>query len=118
MVDEYVLFVAPSALQIKVYNQILSPSIAQSMIRGAGAQGLAMSKCSSYSSGNLELILPVDLLRKVSNTPLVSFRPSHWYKGKADLHSYCERRTTRAPKAAKSVQLLKQLLKLFLEMSI
>lgn len=42
--DEYVLFVAPSELQLKVYASVLSPSLAQNFIRGAGVQGLAMSK--------------------------------------------------------------------------
>lgn len=71
MTDEYVLFVAPSELQLSVYNSILQPSLAQSLIRGTGAgmQGLAMSESWLIIQCRANVI--VDLLRKVSNTPLV-----------------------------------------------
>ncbi|KIR36992.1 hypothetical protein I352_00304 [Cryptococcus deuterogattii MMRL2647] len=51
---EYVVFVAPSLLQLRVLSNLLDPSIVGSFIRGHGAQSLAL----------------IDLMRKISNSPM------------------------------------------------
>ncbi|KIR56280.1 DNA repair and recombination protein RAD54B [Cryptococcus gattii Ru294] len=52
---EYVIFVAPSLLQLRVLSNLLDPSIVGSFIRGHGAQSLAL----------------IDLMRKISNSPML-----------------------------------------------
>nr|KIR48900.1 DNA repair and recombination protein RAD54B [Cryptococcus bacillisporus CA1280] len=52
---EYVIFVAPSLLQLRVLSNLLDPSIVRSFIRGHGAQSLAL----------------IDLMRKISNSPML-----------------------------------------------
>lgn len=41
---EYVIFIAPSLLQLSVLSNLLDPNIVRSFIRGYGAQSLALSK--------------------------------------------------------------------------
>jgi hypothetical protein len=44
-IDEYVLFIAPSQLQIDVFAKLLDPSVLANYVRGAGIQPLALSMC-------------------------------------------------------------------------
>ncbi|OCF41407.1 hypothetical protein I317_04798 [Kwoniella heveanensis CBS 569] len=53
--NEYVVFVAPSQLQLSVLESLLNPSIVSGFIRGYGAQSLAL----------------IDLMRKISNSPML-----------------------------------------------
>ncbi|WVQ97167.1 hypothetical protein IAU59_004277 [Kwoniella sp. CBS 9459] len=53
--NEYVVFVAPSPLQLSVLSSLLNPSIVSGFIRGYGAQSLAL----------------IDLMRKISNSPML-----------------------------------------------
>nr|XP_018999813.1 DNA repair and recombination protein RAD54B [Kwoniella mangroviensis CBS 8507]OCF63274.1 DNA repair and recombination protein RAD54B [Kwoniella mangroviensis CBS 8507] len=54
--NEYVLFVAPSLLQLSVLARLLNPSIVGGFIRGgAGTQSLAL----------------IDMMRKISNSPML-----------------------------------------------
>lgn len=57
--DEYVVYIAPTALQIEVLQKILSPRLLQALTRGATAQCLAL----------------ITILKKVCNSPLVSSPP-------------------------------------------
>jgi hypothetical protein len=43
-VDEYVVYVAPSSLQLQILNKILTPKLLQTFTRGATAQCLALSQ--------------------------------------------------------------------------
>ncbi|WRT64040.1 uncharacterized protein IL334_000967 [Kwoniella shivajii] len=52
---EYVLFIAPSLLQLSVLARLLNPSIVGGLLRGFGAQSLAM----------------IDMMRKISNSPML-----------------------------------------------
>ncbi|AFR93921.2 DNA repair and recombination protein RAD54B [Cryptococcus neoformans C23] len=52
---EYVIFIAPSLLQLSVLSNLLDPNIVRSFIRGYGAQSLAL----------------IDLMRKISNSPML-----------------------------------------------
>ncbi|WVQ85306.1 hypothetical protein IAT38_007471 [Cryptococcus sp. DSM 104549] len=52
---EYVVFIAPSALQLSVLSRLLNPSVIGNFIRGYGAQSLAL----------------IDTMRKVSNSPML-----------------------------------------------
>ncbi|WVR05791.1 hypothetical protein IAU60_002816 [Kwoniella sp. DSM 27419] len=53
--SEYVVFAAPSLLQLSVLGSLLNPSIVSGFIRGYGAQSLAL----------------IDLMRKISNSPML-----------------------------------------------
>nr|XP_019014878.1 uncharacterized protein I206_00965 [Kwoniella pini CBS 10737]OCF53659.1 hypothetical protein I206_00965 [Kwoniella pini CBS 10737] len=52
---EYVLFVAPSILQLSVFAKILNPSITSGFLGGRGQQSLGL----------------IDMLRKISNSPML-----------------------------------------------
>ncbi|TYJ57577.1 hypothetical protein B9479_001659 [Cryptococcus floricola] len=52
---EYVVFIAPSKLQLSVLSRLLDPKIVGKFIRGHGAQSLAL----------------IDIMRKISNSPML-----------------------------------------------
>ncbi|WVQ71035.1 hypothetical protein IAR50_000560 [Cryptococcus sp. DSM 104548] len=52
---EYVVFIAPSKLQLSVFSRLLDPKIVGNFIRGHGAQSLAL----------------IDIMRKISNSPML-----------------------------------------------
>lgn len=50
--DEYVVYVAPSPLQLQVLSKILTPKLLQTFTRGATAQCLALSELDVVTEGS------------------------------------------------------------------
>lgn len=41
--DEYVVFIAPSSLQLAIFEKLLTPTMLRAFIKGPSAQALALS---------------------------------------------------------------------------
>ena len=75
-VDEYVVFVAPSIHQLNAYGRILNTDFMGAVIRGeTDKQPLGYSESDGLLKETCLTEIPVDMMRKIANTPTVCQRP-------------------------------------------